>query len=276
MRPALRRLLCGLAPALILGCAEPESSETVRAKPAQKVVTGSTPPQSGSIFSQFETLVLPNSSVELVDGDDARLLLVKLAADKFEPRLIARPNTGASASQIFEQEPVDVIIGSGFVSQLHSLQPVGLLQVAGRELNALQRHGYTRILGIIGGKLGVVHKQDFERGLFHDALQVGPGIVENGQLDISERDLERPKYFRSFVALCDTYWLLGVSVEPVHLRTLGQTFLDYAAQQNLQCDEVVNLAGDRQSLLAVRKGQDMVFHGDPTTHKVSLLAFRAR
>jgi hypothetical protein len=272
----LQRLLCGLTTLLlIVGCAQPESSETVRAKPAQQVVTGSIPPQSGSISSQFETLNLPGLSVAAVTDDDVKLLLVKLTADRFEPRLIARPDTGASASQIFDTEPVDVIIGSGFVSQLHSLQPVGLLQVAGRELNALQRHGYTRILGIINGRLGVVHKQDFERGLFHDALQVGPGIVEDGKLDISERDLERPKYFRSFVALCDTYWLLGVSVEPVHLRSLGQAFLKYAALHQLQCDEVVNLAGDRQALLAVRNGQGMVFHGDPATHKVSLLAFRA-
>ena len=132
------------------------------------------------------------------------------------------------------------------------------------------------MLGFSDDTIGVVHKQDFERGLFSSAIQVGPGIVEGGQLDISEADLQRPKYFRSILAVCDQTLLAGISTRPAHLRTLGQDPLTYTQQQNLLCDEVVNLAGDRQAILGLRTDQGFIYHGDPTTYKVSLIGFKKK
>ena len=80
---------------------------------------------------------------------------------------------------------------------------------------------------------------------------MGPGIVERGKLDISERDLERPKYFRTFVATCATRTLIGASQAPMHLHTLGKRLLAYLKEVDLGCDEVVNLAGDREVILAM-------------------------
>ena len=50
--------------------------------------------------------------------------------------------------------------------------------------------------------LGVVASREYHHGMFESAMQVGPGVVERGLLDISERDLARPKYFRTFVGTC--------------------------------------------------------------------------
>ena len=73
--------------------------------------------------------------------------------------------------------------------------------------------------------------------MFTSALQVGPGIVERGKLDISERDLERPKYFRTFVATCATRTLIGASQAPMHLHTLGKRLLAYLKEMDTDRDK---------------------------------------
>jgi hypothetical protein len=171
-----------------------------------------------------------------------------------------------------------VVIGSGFVSELRSLSPVGLLQKEGRQISELQRHGYTRILGIRDATLGVVASREFHRGMFDSAIQVGPGIVEHGQLDISTADLNRQKYFRTFVATCDDRTLVGASSIPMHLYHVGQQFLVFAAENGMQCDEMVNLAGDREAILAIttRAADRIGYLGHPETGKAALLGFRRR
>ncbi|MEJ2088462.1 MAG: hypothetical protein P8Y69_08335 [Gammaproteobacteria bacterium] len=211
-------------------------------------------------------------------GDDEdELLLLELDPAKLEPILIGRPREGTSAEKALRQHRLAVVLGSGFVAELRGLEPVGLLQVQGQTLSPLQGYGYTRILGINDQGIGVVHRDQYHRDLFHSALQVGPGIIEQGKLDISEADLQRPKYFRSFLAICADRWVAGVSLAPTHLRTLGQTLGGFFEASRWQCDDVVNLAGDRQAvLLLATRDQTVIYHGDPRTYKASLLGFRSR
>jgi len=92
------------------------------------------------------------------------------------------------------------------------------------------------------------------------------------KLDISAADLQRPRYFRSFLAICAAQWVAGVSLAPTHLHTLGQTLVGFFQASQWQCDDVVNLAGDRQAVLLLATGdQTIVYHGDPMTYKASLL-----
>ena len=155
---------------------------------------------------------------------------------------------------------------------------MGLLQINGSVLSELQRHGYTRILGVRREGIGVVASREYHVGMFESAIQVGPGIVEEGELDISERDLERPKYFRTFVATCGNRTLIGTSLVPMHLYTLGKRFLEYLAEVDLTCDEVVNLAGDREVVFATvaEDGSRFAYFGHLNTAKASLLGFRNR
>jgi len=191
--------------------------------------------------------------------------------------LIGMPREGTSAEAALRRNHLTVVLGSGFVAELRGLEPVGLLQVQGQTLSPLQGYGYSRILGINDHGIGVVHRDRYQRDLFHSALQVGPGIIEQGRLDISEADLQRPKYFRSFLAICTDRWIAGVSLAPTHLRTLGQTLAGFFEASGLQCDDVVNLAGDRQAVLVLATGdQTIIYHGDPGTYKASLLGFRPR
>ncbi len=240
---------------------------------AQSLVSGTLPPTERDVtdhsYWQAEGL-----TPHRVDSADSRLLVLELDPTHFEPAIVAAPQNGIAAIDALRANDYRVIIGSGFVSELNSLAPVGLLQIDGQTLNPVQGYGYTRILGINDGGIGVVHRNDYQRALFHSAIQAGPGIVENAQLDISEKDLQRPKYFRSFVGLCAQRWLLGVSLEPTHLRTLGQAMVEYAQTQNWQCEDLVNLAGDRQAVLMLRtRSGELLYHGDPDTYKVSLLGF---
>jgi hypothetical protein len=216
-------------------------------------------------------------TTHFVGGDNNGLLLLELDPAKFEPVLIGVPRAGTSAEEASRDHHLAVVLGSGFVAELNGLEPVGLLQVQGQTLSPVQGYGYTRILGINDQGIGVVHRDDFQRDLFHSALQVGPGIIEQGKLDISEADLQRPKYFRSFLGICDSRWVAGVSLAPAHLRTLGATLENFFEASQWQCHDVVNLAGDRQAVLLLATGDERVaFHGDPGTYKVSLLGFRSR
>ena len=229
----------------------------------------------------------PIASEQLADTERANLLnhdgapyawILRFEHDTHEPLLLAAPETGLSGAAAFADDGIEALVGSGFVTEVASLEPVGLLQLDGRTLNPLLQHGYTRILGIADGNtLGVLHRDAYQREIFHAALQAGPGVIEAGALDISERDLARPKYFRAFVVLCDDSTLIGASLEPTHLRTLGERLLTYFESRGLACSEVVNLAGDREALLMRRHNDGRVlYQGDPNTHKVALIAFRRR
>ncbi len=204
------------------------------------------------------------------------VLILEIPLGSYEPVLVARPDSGVSPLAAAEDMRLSVVLGSGFVSHTHALQPVGLLQEGGVILSPLQIHGYTRILGINDEGFGVVHRSEYQPHLFHSALQAGPGIIEAGKLDISERDLRRPKYYRSFLAICADAALAGISTEPTHLRTLGQSLIQFFDQKSMSCDEVVNLAGDRQAVLVARRDNgEYLFHGDIHNNRVSMIGFRS-
>jgi len=260
------------------GCGEASNSTSKSNGPATALPVGAKPAQPGLELHGLVTAAQRRGiNAEMVGTPGNKLLLLEFDPGTTEALLVGKPQKGMSAHDALQTHELDVVIGSGFVSELHSLQPVGLLQVDGQTFNPVQGHGYTRILGISDYGMGVVHKEAYHRDLFHSALQAGPGIIEEGALDISERDLQRPKYFRSFIAVCDARWLAGISLAPTHLRTLGETLTQHIHTRGWQCADAVNLAGDRQALLVLRSGDaGIVYHGDPDTYKVSLFGFRAR
>ena len=69
--------------------------------------------------------------------------------------------------------------------------------------------------------------------MYDSAIQLGPGVVEQGLLDISERDLRRPRYLRAFLATCGSVAVVGVSLRPMHLYTLGQRLLVFFNAEGL-------------------------------------------
>ncbi len=243
--------------------------------PAQSVPSGAYPPSPMAFRQLVQQSPLGPISHWIGSAKDPELLVLELSPRAWSAELVAYPGKGITARKAQQLHGLDIVIGSGFVSTVDPLQPVGLLRRQGQTLSGIESHGYTRIFGIHNRGLGVAHRKTYQEANFHSALQVGPGIVENSQLDISERDLLRPTYFRSFVGLCAQRWLLGISLKPTHLRTLGQQFLAYAGAKQWQCHEVVNFAGDRQAiLLASINSQRVFYHGDPDSPKVSLLGFR--
>lgn len=219
-----------------------------------------------------------------LDGAQGPLAVVlTIDLTRFEPQLVTQQGGVRPVDAIFVNDNI-AVVGSSFVSLVRTMQPIGLLQHNGTLLSKVEQHGYTRILGI--AELGaqsltprrfvVVHRSEWQPDMFSSALQVGPGIIEQGALDISERDLQRNKYFRSFVAECGDTALIGASLVPTHLYTLGGELVRFFARTNLQCNEVVNLAGDRESVLMIRNQQSAAFFGDPQPLRAALIGFRAR
>jgi len=287
-------LLCSVLICLLAACdgGEPARKEGTRgaadhlpsgesAFPLAGVDAGSSM-STGDLFAAFRNLEVAGVRAHLARVDEQpALLLFEIDLNLFEPVLVgtngdSRP--GLSAVEAVQAFDVDLVIGSSFVSELHSLTPVGLLQIEGATISELQSHGYTRVLGTRTDGLGVVASREYHRGMFTSAMQVGPGVVEQGALDISERDLERPKYFRTFVGTCGATAIVGASQIPMHLYTLGSRLLEVVADLDVSCDEVVNLAGDREVVLAVVSADRsrLAYFGHPQTAKAALLGFRRR
>jgi len=266
----------------LVGCTD-GSSVADNQQPAERVPTGHISQgfteqalEPDALYTAFAALALPGTEVSrLAAGPDEQMLLVKIQLDAFEPVLLGG-GRGLSALQALES--VQLVVGSGFVSQINSLAPVGLLQIDGRTLSDLQVHGYTRILGIRPEGLGVLGHREFHAGMYDSALQVGPGVVEQGLLDITERDLTRTKYLRTFVATCGRIAVVGATQRPMHLFTLGQRLLEFMQGDGMTCDEVVNLAGDREIILAMtsedRSRTVYIWH--PKTAKAALVGFKLR
>ncbi|MCZ6641432.1 MAG: hypothetical protein O7F71_07645 [Gammaproteobacteria bacterium] len=279
--------------AVLMGCDTRKSVLSVSPRePANRVAAGESllPVASGleqtmaprELFEAFKRIQQPGVDTHLIELDGKPSMLVfEIDLALFEPLLVGVGRStpeGVSANDAITRFDLSLIVGSGFVAELNSLSPVGLLQIDGSVISELQRYGYTRILGVRSEGIGVVASREYHTGMFESALQVGPGIVEEGLLDISVRDLQRPEYFRTFVATCGTRTLIGASQVPMHLHTLGKRLLEYLAEVGLSCDEVVNLAGDREVLLAMAAHDNsrLVYFGHLNTAKASLLGFRRR
>ncbi len=282
------RLVCLVLLTVTVGCSQaPEQADArefdapaerapagLARLPAAEVEPGTMAPQA--LAAAFAGLGVGGARVELIeDGGDA-VLLVCVALDDFEPVLVGGRRGGVTAAAALAE--AQVVVGSGFVSHVSSLSPVGLLQIDGEVLSELQPYGYTRVLGMRPDALGVLGHREFHRGMYHSAMQLGPGVVEQGRLDISERDLERPRYLRAFLATCGPTAVAGVSLRPMHLYTLGRRLLAFFGQAGLDCDEVVNLAGDREAVLAMAAPEQdrYAYFGHPATAKAALVGFKRR
>ena len=212
-------------------------------------------------------------TVEAV-GEDASVIVAHMPRGRFEPAILG---LGAVPFDILVERGYTLVLGSGFVSVFDPVAPLGLLQLDGAVRSELTRHGYTRILGAGNGDLGVVDRRDYHPGLFESAIQIGPGIVQAGKLDILQRERNLPPYIRAFIATCQDRWLAGIAQTPMHLYDLGERLLGYFAAESLACDEVANLSGDREALLAVvsEDRRSIAYFGNPTLPKASIVAFKA-
>lgn len=204
---------------------------------------------------------------------DATIVVAHLPRDEYDARILGR---GVAALDALG-DGFAVVLGSGFVSVFNPVEPLGLLQLEGRVVSDPAPHGYTRILGVAAGGLQVIGRGAFHPGLFEAAIQVGPGVVQAGKLDILQRERALPPHIRAFAVICEDRFLAGVAQRPMHLYDVGERLLAYFAAQALACAEVVNLSGDREALLAIASddGKSVAYFGNPTLPKASVVAFRA-
>ena len=282
--PALQSLVAMLLLSLLAACDETPITRAPSAPATELIaslITGKTVAEisAADVTSILQSPLRPGLSAWELADPDGRLVVIAARFNLLRPRLLgvtASEPQGVIPADLVGDDATAVLIGSGFVSELMALKPLGLLQIEGEVVSRIQRHGYTRVLGVGEQKLGVVDHLQYERGLFPSAMQVGPGVIEQGKLDISERDLERPAYFRALVATCGDATLFVASLTPMHLHGIGRSVLKFANEQGLTCDELVNLAGDREALLGVRLADArMLFIGNPRTSRAALVVLES-
>lgn len=205
-------------------------------------------------------------------GADALVVVAHLPRKAFEARVLGR---SIAALDAFADGFV-LVLGSGFVSVFNPTEPLGLLQLDGKVVSEVAPHGYTRVLGVTGGAVAVIGRADFHPGLFAAAMQVGPGVVQAGKLDILQRERELEPYIRAFAAACADRVIAGVTQRRMHLYDVGERLLAYFQAKGLDCPEVANLSGDREALLAIvgAEGDSVAYFGNPSLPKASMLAFR--
>ena len=276
---AKRRWLLAAAFATGLVACQDEPAARFKAPLVSGVVTLPMPKTQ-----RFDALLSAAGTLAAFRGSDARLrvetvgnavLVAHMPHTDFEPRVLGK---GISALEAVLEHGHQLVVGSGFVSMYNPVEPLGLLQLNGKVESDLTPRGYTRILGVHADGLSVIGRRDYHPGLFESALQVGPGIVQSGKLDILQRERNLPAHIRAFVATCEDRWLAGVAQEPMHLYDLGEQLIAYFEAEALACDEVVNLSGDREALLAVMSsdGKSIAYFGDPSLTKASIIAFGKR
>ena len=283
-----------LAAALLAGCDNRDGNSQAR-PPATNVPhgtidlasnTAAITPRARAVAGLKANAEAAGHRFHLLESNGSPLAaVIEIDLQNYEPVLLTRAD-GIRPGLAVAESLTSVVVGSGFVSLVREMEPIGLLLHQDELLSGIEQHGYTRILGITtdtpdstgrnSRRFKVVHRSEWLPGLFSSALQAGPGIVEQGKLDISERDLQRPKYFRSFVAECGNRAVTGISLVPAHLYTLGTALVDLFAREDLPCREVVNLAGDREAVLLTSNGTTAAYLGDPQPRKASLIAFRQR
>ncbi len=229
---------------------------------------------------RFDTRLSATGTLAALRGSDPSLhvdmldtvLVVHVPRADYQPSILG---LGVSAMEAILERGYRLVVGSGFVSVLNPISPLGLLQLDGKIESELTPHGYTRILGVRTAGLAVVGRSDYHPGMFEAAVQVGPGIIQSGKLDILQRERNLPPHIRAFVATCEDRWLAGIAQERTHLYDLGELLLEYFEAEALACDEVVNLSGDREALLAIisEDGQSVAYFGNPALPKASVVAF---
>jgi hypothetical protein len=284
IRPFLHWFVAALLALSTAGCEE-EPRRREPQEPARELsallYTGasSSPVKLADIRTLLREALRPGLTARLIKDDDGTMLVVVARLELLEPGLrgvTADNPEGALPEDMLRDDALALLIGSGFVSELMALTPLGLLQINGEVVNRIQRHGYTRVLGIGDRRMGVVGHLQYERGLYHSALQVGPGVVEAGILDISPRDMERQPFFRSVVGTCGDHSVFASSLTPMHLHALGKRLLQFAKKTGLVCDEVVNLAGDRESIMALRFADGRIlFIGNPRTSRSAVITLES-
>ena len=267
----------------VAGCTEPESLPQDIETPFSGGVLDAQGPLSLSTEAFAPLLrqpLLEGLNLRHLKDDRGELVVVIAELSRFDASVVGigeRYPQGVTIEQLMAEPSTALLVGSGFVSELNALTPVGLLQIDDRVVSRIQRHGYTRVLGVDAQRFGVVDHLSFERGLFPSALQAGPGVVEQGEVDILPRDLERRPYYRALVGTCVDRTLFIASLTPIHLYSVGQMIVELAAREGLACDEVVNLAGDREALLAVRTaGGKVLYLGQPRTSKAAMVRLAVR
>ena len=273
------RAVCLLLAFLIAGCEEP--APRFDAPLASGVITLPMP-----ATQRFDAMMSPaglvaalqgSGTIVAVDtpGTDNTLIVAQVLHARFEPVILGVDTTALDA---LLDGGYTLVVGSGFVSVFDPVSPLGLLQLNGEVRSELTPHGYTRILGVGEGGLSIIARRDYHRGLFESAIQVGPGVVEKGKLDIRPGERDLPAYIRAFVATCSDRWLAGIAQTPMHLYDVGEALVKYFESNSLTCDEVVNLSGDREALLALISDDrgSIAYFGNPTLPKASVVAFRTR
>lgn len=207
--------------------------------------------------------------------DEASLIVAHLPRSRFSAAILGQ---GVVAVEALAGDGHALVLGSGFVNVFNPVLPLGLLQLDGEVKTEPTRHGYTRIVGVRAGELGIIGRDEYHPGLFESAIQVGPGIVQLGKLDILQRERQLPAHIRAVVAACEDRWLAAVAQSPSHLYDLGERLIGYFEANSLRCEEVANLSGDREALLAVSSadGSRIAYFGNPTLPKASIIAFRVR
>ena len=278
MRVATVVALCALATACDTAKDTSQRQTPATSLPALLFSDGDTRPVTSMSWPNLLSDLadgIEGASCHLV-GDSA--VALELDHQRFEPVIVGVGNRSRGGVTARDQiaSGMGVVLGSGFVSELRPIEPLGLLQIDGAVVSELSNHGYTRVIGVRDGILDIIGRADYHRGLFTSAMQVGPGVVELGKLDISERELNLPAYFRAFVARCDASTLVGITLKPMHLYRLGGDLLATFQATGLNCAEVANISGDLEALLAVRSGGRTLYIGDPDSPKASLIGWEQK
>jgi uncharacterized protein YigE (DUF2233 family) len=227
---------------------------------------------------------------------NADIVYLTIRGSRLTPKVIgvtpAAP-AGPSAIDALTDQRVHVVVGSAYVETFYPPTPVGLLIVAGRTINPLNKQGMSSVLAVRSGRLALTSKEEYNASRVEGAFQVGPQLVKSAQVvskgllqveprivdpkkqfAYSQKVTEEPRATRAFVGFrADGTIVLGVALQPVRLSDLALFLAAKTEFGGLGCSEAVNLCGGGSEVLTFRTGRETQSFGNKSLRQAALLTF---
>ncbi len=176
------------------------------------------------------------------DSDQARVHFLRIDPSRFRVDLLLGTDYGTptlTAHQYRERSGAMAVVNGGFFDELH--HSLGLIQRRGKIENPVRENSWG-VFEIEDGKLRILARKDWNPFPEATALQVGPRLVVNGQVQSFKESVPSR---RSAVGITkDGQLVIAVSEKLLYLK-------EWAELLKRECPQALNLDGGGSTQLSV-------------------------
>lgn len=172
----------------------------------------------------------------------------------------------------------DLVLGAGFVKSFVPIIPLGLLKVENELITDIDFK--SKYIGLIlenNGELTFTSTRNYDQSPFRSGFQVGPIIISESKMTISERELKLKPYGRAFVGRTNNGAIvIGISLTGMHLYELGNVLKEVLSHWEQNLNVLYNLSGGGSEGMGLNLVDSIYRYGNTQLEHGSLIVFRKR